>query len=253
VTGLPRGTADLADEYVLGLLDPAEAMEVEARLAGDPALAAAVAAARDRFVEIDLTAPDLGADPALWRRIEAGIAAAAGQGTGGEAARPAVTNVVPMRPAAERAPAPTAAAGRGWRMAAIASLAAALLLAVGLGWQVMRTRPPQMVAVILDDATGVPVLTVEAREGGLPRVTILSDVALPAGKTLQIWTVPEGATAPVSFGVMPGAVSGPVPADLESLPVRQQLFAVSIEDAGGSPTGKPTGRVLGHGRAEPPR
>ena len=66
-------TATRAEEYVLGLLTPHEAAELEARLAEDRDLRADVAAARDRFLEIDLHAEPLPVDPALWDRIVAGL------------------------------------------------------------------------------------------------------------------------------------------------------------------------------------
>ncbi|HEU0220897.1 MAG TPA: anti-sigma factor [Paracoccaceae bacterium] len=244
MTAEPRSSAELADEYVLGLLEAGEQAELEARLASDPELAAAVARAQDRFLDLALTAPDLGEPPGLWQRIGAAI---------GDPAPEA--EVVELRPRARRpvAEAPRTAPGRGWRWTAIASLAAALLLAAGLVWQVMQARPPQMIAVILDDATGAPVLMVEAREGEAARLTLLSDVPLPAGKTLELWTVPPGGTSPVSLGVLAEGRSGSLAVSETPVPAPEQLFAVSIEDEGGSPTGSPTGRVLGHGRATAPR
>ena len=58
-----------------------------------------------------------------------------------------------------------------------------------------------------------------------------------------MWTIPTGATAPVSLGLLPqNAVARTnFVADLD------QIFAISLEPEGGSPTGQPT-QALYHGR-----
>lgn len=231
----------LAEEYVLGLLDDAEAASVAARLPRDAALAASVAAAEDRFAELSYTAPDLGAPDALWRRIEA------------EAAIP-----VPGAPAA-RAPArppmratPPRPAARTFRTAALAGLAASVLLGAGLVWQLLRAAPPQMVAVLLS-AEGQPLVMVEAYGDDSARVVMLTDVALPAGQALQLWTKPDPAGPPVSLGVLPGLDSVTVRGPDLPAPQSDQLYEITFEQAGGSPTGLPTGPILGKGFARAPR
>ena len=61
--------AAIADEYVLGLLDEAKAAQVEAELAHDAALSAAVAAARDRFLPLDTGIEPATVAPDLWDTI----------------------------------------------------------------------------------------------------------------------------------------------------------------------------------------
>jgi len=66
-----------------------------------------------------------------------------------------------------------------------------------------------------------------------------------AGKDLELWALPAGATRPVSLGVLP-----PIG---RKLPVRELLAAqtqlmISLEPQGGSRTGAPTGPVLWGGR-----
>src|SRR5688572_607216 len=104
-----------AGEYVLGLLSEDERGAFEDELARNSRTRAALRQARERFAELDRTAPPLAPSPALWGRIEAGLD------------RPAASdsNVVPMR---RNAP-----ASRFWHGFATAAAAAMLLLAIGYG------------------------------------------------------------------------------------------------------------------------
>src|SRR5690606_25668312 len=63
----------LADEYVLGLLDRADRDAVETRLESDADLRRAVGASRDRFLELDLLAEPADHSPGLWAAIDARI------------------------------------------------------------------------------------------------------------------------------------------------------------------------------------
>jgi len=68
---------------------------------------------------------------------------------------------------------------------------------------------------------------------------------LPAGKAHELWALPEGG-APVSLGLLPQAGEqrrALTPAQQAALAGAKQI-AVSLEPAGGSPTGAPTGPVL---------
>jgi anti-sigma-K factor RskA len=237
-----RGTAELADEYVLGLLDPAEAAQVEALLETEPEMRAAVAAARDRFLELDLTAPRREASEALWRRIEGGL--------GGIGAAGAAT------PRAERRPRPRSAVRpapeRRWRAAALVGLAASVLLAVALGWRVLWAPQPQLIAVLLD-AAGRPLVVVETYEGDRARVIPLADIQVPEGRALQVWTLPDPATGPVSLGLLQRASTATLEGPELPGPRPEQLYEITVEPETGSPTGRPTGPVLVKGFARAPR
>jgi anti-sigma-K factor RskA len=70
-------------------------------------------------------------------------------------------------------------------------------------------------------------------------------VSVQAGRSLELWAVPTSG-APRSLGVLPGgsgtvALRGKVLAGADTL-------AVTIEPAGGSPTGKPTGPIVYAGK-----
>jgi anti-sigma-K factor RskA len=69
---------------------------------------------------------------------------------------------------------------------------------------------------------------------------------LPAGKVHELWALPEGGGAPVSLGLLPhtGDQHRALTAAQRAALAGSRQVAVSLEPAGGSPTGAPTGPVL---------
>ncbi|MFI0844603.1 anti-sigma factor domain-containing protein [Mesorhizobium sp. IMUNJ 23232] len=130
-----------------------------------------------------------------------------------------------------------------------ATAVAALLLAVAIPYM----RPPagapreQLVASLAAEGSDVRYLAVydpAAGEVGLSHVS----GERAAGKDFQLWMI-EGSNAPVSMGVIPSGPSVRLPVDPASavkLGVGAKL-AISLEPAGGSPTGLPTGPVISVG------
>lgn len=231
---------ELADEYVLGLLDAAEHARVEEDIETDPALRAAVAASQDRFLALDLLAkPDAGSG-ALWTRI----AATLDEEPPLAEARTA-SPALPVLPANDNGSA-------GWRRTALISLAASLILAVGLGFSLIAKPEPKVVAVLLD-AAGEPLVLVEDFGNASARITPLTDFDVPDGRTMQVWTLPSKELGPVSLGLLPQSreivLDGPVLPE----PKDAQLYEITLEQAGGSPTGRPTGPILVKGFAKMPR
>ncbi|MFG1303127.1 anti-sigma factor [Xanthobacter autotrophicus] len=230
-----------AGEYVLGLLDPSEAEACAARLVADPAFARAVEHWRARLAEFDLSAPAQVPSAAVWARIAAATA----------------------RPAAAPSPARTTRPASGWRLALAAAwqslpvwrgigmgaAAAALLLAIGLGFQMRETaRAPVLVAVLLSDDNR-PAAVVNTFRDGRAELVPLAALRAPEGKALQVWTLWDRARGPVSVGLVDALHS--LDLQLKGLPtaVPEQLFEVTLEPAGGSPTGRPTGPILMKGTA----
>lgn len=234
-----RPIEEQADEYVLGLLETDEIAAIEARMTREPALRDAVAASRDRFVELDLAAPPGPVPARLWDAIAERLETS-------ESAQGADATVVPL--AAKRAE-------LRWRQAAIASLAAALLLAIGLVWSLNRSMPmqePTVIAVLMNDAQQ-PVALIEDFGGVEANVVPLVDFEPPEGRVIQVWTKYSEERGPVSVGLLPtGSETRLTPVELPR-PVEGQLYEFTLEQAGGSPTGLPTGPVLGVGFASEPR
>lgn len=124
-----------------------------------------------------------------------------------------------------------------WRGAALGLAAAAAALAIVAF--VDRPAPvPQLVSVATGEA-GAPALVISvAEDGGWASVRPVS-LQDPEGGSLELWHIPTGG-APVSLGVIDPAA--PIEVSFRAAP--GDLAAVSLEPAGGSPTGQPTGPVL---------
>jgi len=229
----------LAATYVAGLLDAAEAAAFEARLAVDPAVRHALKSARDRFLEIDVTAAPVVPSAGLWSRIEGGLGA-----------QPAVISLSQRRQPQATATV-TRASRRGgfWQGFAAASVVA--LVAAGSVWATLWPAPPRLVIVLLD-AEAQPVSIVEAYEGQRIRVVPLGRIAVPAGRILQVWTLPDPVTGPVSMGLLPAVTATTLDGPPLPTPKLDQLYEITLEPAGGSPTGKPTGPIIGKGFAKMP-
>lgn len=206
----------LAAEHALGLADAG------ARADSDAEFAAAVEAWRERF------SPWLGGDrevpPELWGRIERALPA----------------NDDPARP---------------WRFATVAASAvAALLLGVAVlrpdapgpvpAPQVAARQPaPMMVASLMPkEGAGVVTVTYDARDGRM----LVNPVRMDAkGKAAELWVIPADGK-PRSLGVVPdkAAATMLLAEERRAMMAGGVTLAVSLEPAGGSPTGQPTGPVV---------
>ncbi len=208
----------LAGEYVLGVLDTAEAAEAERRIEADPGFAAEVQEwERSLMPMTSIVAPV--APPAdLWDRIEASIG----------------------RPVKRT---PTAANDNRsgfWRTIAIAAMAVAAGFAA---FAFLRPAPQPVVAVMLPLKDAVPVLVAVAEPSGAYLVRATSAIPVATDRDLELWAMRAGATKPEPLGVIP-------PAGREvtaGLPDGTTLL-VSVEPKGGSPTGQPTGPVVYGGK-----
>lgn len=215
--------AALADEYVLGLLDPAEAAHLEDMMARDPELARRIGQLRDGLLPLDMSAPE----PALPTDFAARVKSALGP----------VTPVAANEPQAPR---------RAWWPAAVAASVGVLAGAV-LGWQIKEVDP--VVIAVLLDANGTPQAMVEDFGNDTARVRFLADVQVPQGQIMQVWTLPSADTGPVSLGLLPAVGSARLKGPELPPPAGQQLYEITFEPMGGSPTGRPTGPILAKGLA----
>lgn len=229
----------LAGEYVLGLLDPAAAGAVEARLAREPALRAAVANWRERLQELDDTADALAPSAAIWTRIEGSLGRAAPIGkierrASGRTLQ-GVWDSLPI-----------------WRTAGLAGAALSMALALALLVAPRGAPQPTVIAVLLSsDAT--PGAIVEVFGNDRTVVVPLVDIPVPEGRTLQVWTLPDPAKGPVSLGLMPTAQRASLDSGALPSPRHDQLYEITLEPQTGSPTGRPTGPILFKGLAAAPR
>lgn len=232
----------LIDEVVLGLASEADTARLEELAARDPEVAQRLARARDRFAPLDETADDLPLPEGFWDRLapRLDVSEETSPSPEPETAGAEVIDLAPLR-----------ARLTLWRSAAVTGIAASLLLACLLGWSLLMPSDPLVVAVLLDDR-GEAIALVESGPDNTTRVTLLERPDVPAGQVMQVWTKPKEDGPPVSLGLLSTGLSRVL--SIEGLPEPHptQLYEITFEPAGGSPTNLPTGPILGKGLAKEP-
>lgn len=213
----------LAGEFVLGVLSPEQHAAVTERLGTDPYLRAAVDAWEARLLELTALAAARPPSARLWGRIQRSLS---------EFATPPVKWWQRLGL---------------WQALSTAGLAASVLLT----FMLLTTPPPttQFVVVLVAPSSQAPGWVVQTSDSRMIELIPLGKDAVPEGMALQFWTKGEQWRAPVSLGlVKPGE---PYRVPLQSLPPLEanQLFELTLEKSGGSPTGLPTGPVKFIGRA----
>jgi anti-sigma-K factor RskA len=215
-----------AAEYVLGLLEGEARADAERRLAADAGFAREVERWRMRFTEFDDATEPQAAGEALWGRIES-----------------TVIRATPLRTARRSFWAKLWSDIAVLRVAVVGASFAALLLAIGFGAAVRQaSQQPAMIAVLVDgDRAGA---VVHAFADGRVVLLPLTSINVPAGRALQVWTLPSRERGPVSVGLMERARTLELQLGDLPRPGSGQLFEITLEPAGGSPTGRPTGPIL---------
>ena len=228
-----------ADDYVMGLMSPTEAELFEALIAADPALAAHVARLREQLLPLDLSAEALALPPGFAARLQ-DIIARTPQDAAPTTPLSADPTVAPVAANLPRAP-----------MRWLAGLAASLVLGLVLGFGGAMQRPapaPQVVAVLLDDQ-GQPRAIIEDYGDDTAQIRFVSDVDVPQGFSIQAWTLPSREMGPQSLGVLDGPRAAPLAGPDLPVPADAQLYEITLEPEGGSPTGRPTGPIIAKGLA----
>lgn len=141
-------------------------------------------------------------------------------------------------------------AGR-WRNAAVTFAAMAAVLAGVIGWReyVARQTPTQYVAVLQTGTTQPAFLLTVDTQAGFFAITAVSAPQRP-DKSYELWLVHDKLGAPKSLGLLAqeGQQVRPLSAAADEATLLDATFAVSLEPAGGSPSGAPTGPVLFSGK-----
>lgn len=219
----------LAAEHALGLLEDGEAARAARLVETDADFAGRVEAWRVRLAEIDETATAVPAGEALWHRIETrlgGPVRATGPGTAVARRLAVLWDSLGF-----------------WRGAGLAAGAACLALVVGLALVAARQPAPVLVAALLTDDNRVAAI-VNVGADGRANLVPLADLPVPAGRALEVWTLWDRARGPVSVGLSRSARR--LDLRVGDLPkvAPDQLFEITLEPEGGSPTGRPTGQIL---------
>ncbi|MEO7336357.1 MAG: anti-sigma factor [Caldimonas sp.] len=227
------GRAELADRlaasYVAGTLRGPARRRFEALLPAHAALRGATRSWQERLMPLTVAIPPETPPPRVWKAIQSQMDGALG--------------------------APQAAPKAGWG-AAVAlwrGLSAVLGIAtVSLAVLLARPSPVQPPVIVVLSSTGSPAgatpSTIVASISGDGRSMVtkpLMNVSVQNNRALELWAIPPGG-APRSLGLIS-------PSDPTVLRKGKSLegtdtLAVSLEPAGGSPTGAPTGPVLYAGK-----
>lgn len=211
----------LAAEYMLGVLSSDEMADVRRRGETEPSLLASIAAWEIRLAPLAELAPAVAPPPELWERLSTATAAA--------------NSNVPMTARAG----PLGRVGF-WRATTAAALALAAALAA-LAY-LPRAAPPARIAALAPLGGPATAFVAELRGDGTLLVSAIAPAPVPAGRDLELWVLPRGGQRPASLGTLPPA-GRPITVVADRVPEGAQLL-VSLEPAGGSPTGQPTGAVL---------
>ena len=219
----------LAAEYVIGTLRGRARARFQALQRYDPELRRIVAEWEARLTPLSVAAGEIAPPARVWRTVAQRVAAARGRG---------------------------AWAGLAfWRGLAVTSTAFVLILAAFIG-VAPRPEPPMAMVAVMNDDKGQPALVVswppmKAMREPYVRIKVVQEHPVMApGTTWEMWMLPGGKGAPVSMGLIG------IDAD-QTMKVKPALasrmegawgLAMSVEPAGGSPTGAPTGPVIFKGQ-----
>jgi anti-sigma-K factor RskA len=268
----------LAAEYALGTLDADERAQVETMMSVDKDFTAMVEAWEQKLGVLNQMVGSIEPRPEVWDRIkaaaglnEAGLAEPQAPLQLPEAASPPP----PLAPdvAALAVMADTSnvirssATARRWRNIATltTAIAAALVAMIAVGaYQPdllpdrFRPRPrTQLVEIKAASAPAQPsaqYVAVLQKDGGSPAFILTVDGATKnftvrkvdasaePGKSFELWLISDKLPQPRSLGVIGGGdfTARPVLASYDSDTIKAATYAVTVEQQGGSPDGKPT-------------
>jgi anti-sigma-K factor RskA len=170
---------------------------------------------------------------------------------------PLALSIAPLAPSSDCWPkiarriAPEDVAPRAQRMRPLwwqGALAASLLVGALITARfTIWNEPTWQPMAVLAQANQAPLWRVErSADTKLIHIRTLGPVTLPESKSYELWILPPGVGHPVSLGLLPrsGVLGRSLTQAQRSLLLAANKVAVSIEPAGGSPTGLPTGPVV---------
>ncbi|THD72202.1 MAG: hypothetical protein E7813_04375 [Bradyrhizobium sp.] len=265
----------LAAEYALGTLDAGERAQVETMMAVDKEFTAIVEAWEFKLAALNQMVGSVEPRPYVWDNIRIAVGHAEPQAPLMLPKAPPVAAPGVIRPAAAVEPSADASSViqmsgriRRWRNVATFTSALAAALVAMIGIQVlapgmlpegMRPAPrTQVVEVKTPSAPTAPsaqYVAVLQKDGGSPAFILTVDgatrnftirkvgaTAPDPGKSFELWLISDRLPQPRSLGVIGGGdfTARPVLASYDAGIVNGATYAVTVEQAGGSPSGKPT-------------
>jgi anti-sigma-K factor RskA len=273
----------LAAEYALGTLDADERAQVEAMMSVDKDFTAVVTAWEHKLAALNQMVGSVEPRPLVWDNIRIAVGHAEPQAPlvlpEAPTPPPAVAPVI-----AESEPAAVTdtsnviqLSGRIRRLRTIASfttaIAAALVAMIAV--QVfqpdllpdsLRPKPRTQVAEAKTPAAApaasAQYVAVLQKDGGSPAFILTVDGATrnftvrkvgataEPGKSFELWLISDKLPQPRSLGVIGGGdfTARPVLASYDANTVNNATYAITVEQAGGSPDGKPTSAPIFAGK-----
>jgi anti-sigma-K factor RskA len=277
----------LAAEYALGTLDADERAQVETMMSVDKDFMAMVEAWEHKLGVLNQMVGSVEPRAEVWDKIKTAVGHA-------EPQVPLVLPDAPLAPppAASEVKEPTAVVdtsnvirlssqARRWRSVATftTAIAAALVAMLAVGVYQPDLLPdairPKPWTQVVEVKTPVPApsaqyVAVLQKEGGSPAFILTVDAATKnftvrkldaqpePGKSFELWLISDKLPRPRSLGVIGGSdfTARPVLSSYDADTINTATYAVTIEQAGGSPDGNPhsapvfTGKLV---EAVPPR
>lgn len=265
----------MAAEYVLGTLEGDERTQVETMIAVDPEFRTLVEIWERHLGELHAMVNAVEPPEEVWTKIRTAVTAIAPDTSMRlpelSVSAPQAASVTPIvQDISPDTDGPAARAGdvsRWKRLTGLTTALAACLAAfiavqaVRPNWLPERMRPQGKVEVVQapQQAQFVAVLQ---RDGGSPAFVMTIDLATksytvrkagsdaPQGHSYELWMVSDKFPQPRSLGVI-GATdftTRPALASMDNATIHSAIYAVTVEPAGGSPSGAPTSAPIFAGK-----
>jgi len=259
----------LAAEYALGTLDADERAQAETMMSVDQDFTVIVRAWEHKLGALNQMVGSVEPRPELWEKIKSAVGHSEPQAPMALPQPDPLIADAPVEQAIASADNSNViqltANARRWRMVATltSAIAAALIAMIGVGISVpdwlpdrMRPRPRTQVVETKPASTPAPsaqYVAVLQKEGGAPAFILTVDGATKSftvrkvgasaeqGKSFELWLISDKLPRPRSLGVIGAGdfTSRPVLASFDSDMVKAATYAVTVEQAGGSPDGNP--------------
>ena len=261
----------LAAEYALGTLDAEERLQAETMMSADKEFAAMVEAWQHKLGVLNQMVGSVEPRPEVWNKIKSAIGLSEAQAALMLPEAPPVTSeaVEPLAVADTSNVIRLSAQARRWRNVATftTAIAAALIAMIAVGVyqpdllpEAIRPKPRTQVAEVKTPSAPTPptprsaqYVAVLQKEGGAPAFILTVDAATrnftvrkvgasaEAGKSFELWLISDKLPRPRSLGIIGNSdfTARAVLASYDNDVINNATYAVTVEQAGGSPDGMP--------------
>jgi anti-sigma-K factor RskA len=259
----------LAAEYALGTLDAEERAQAETMMSADKEFAAMIEAWQHKLGALNQMVGSVEPRPEVWSKIKSAISLAEAQAALViPGAPPSVASEIVEPPAAADTSnvIRSSAQARRWRNVATfaTAIAAALVAMITVGVyrpdllpEAIRPKPRTQVVEVKTPSAPTPrsaqYVAVLQKEGGTPAFILTVDAATrnftvrkvgasaEPGKSFELWLISDKLQRPRSLGVIGNSdfTARPVLASYDPDIINNATYAVTVEQAGGSPDGVP--------------